>query len=102
MSSASRPHRQGDRTRSALNIYYCLCGEFALVCDRPLSTLPVRPLDQSRVLRCLDSPPYSTTGAPQKVRPARVFKISAQQAPSKLIRRYVPTQLSPLADRCRR
>ncbi|GAK64845.1 uncharacterized protein PAN0_006d3060 [Moesziomyces antarcticus] len=87
MSSASRPHRQGDRTRSALNIYYCLCGEFALVCDRPLSTLPVRPLDQSRVLRCLDSPPYSTTGAPQKVRPARVCKISAQQAPSKLIRR---------------
>lgn len=81
-------HRHGhsDRT-NALNVYYCLCGEFALVCDRPLTTLPLRPLDHSRILRCLDSPPYSITGAPQKVRKARVFKVSASQGQPKFIKR---------------
>lgn len=72
---------------SALNVYYCLCGEFALVVDRPLANLPLRPLDHSRILRCLDSPPYSITGAPQKVRKARVFKISASQGQPKLVQR---------------
>ncbi|KAF6767578.1 hypothetical protein PSEUBRA_005923 [Kalmanozyma brasiliensis GHG001] len=70
-----------------LNVYYCLCGEFVLVSDRPLSSLPLRPLDNSRILRCLDSPPYSITGAPQKVRKARIFKVSASQGQAKFIKR---------------
>ncbi|SAM82824.1 uncharacterized protein UBRO_04896 [Ustilago bromivora] len=83
--SHSQPGRL-DRSNN-LNVYYCLCGEFALVCDRTLASLPLRPLDNSRVLRCLDSPPYSTTGAPQKVRKARAFKVSASQGEAKLIKR---------------
>ncbi|SPO26311.1 uncharacterized protein UTRI_03900 [Ustilago trichophora] len=77
---------RNDRT-SALNVYYCLCGEFVLVSDRPLSSLPLRPLDNARILRCLDSRPYSITGAPQNVRKARVFKLSASQAKPKFIKR---------------
>ncbi|SPO26609.1 uncharacterized protein UTRI_03900_B [Ustilago trichophora] len=72
---------------SSLNVYYCLCGEFALVSDRTLSSLPVRPLDKARILRCLHSPPYTITGAPQKVRKASVFKLSATQGQPKLIKR---------------
>ncbi|TKY84721.1 hypothetical protein EX895_005801 [Sporisorium graminicola] len=83
-SSSIHARRTGS---DALNVYYCLCGEFVLVSDRPLSSLPLRPLDNARVLRCLDSPPYSITGAPQKVRKARVFKVSASQGSAKFIQR---------------
>ncbi|PWZ00071.1 hypothetical protein BCV70DRAFT_200238 [Testicularia cyperi] len=75
----------------SLKVYYCLCGEFVLVCDLPLSSLPQRPLDSSRILRCLDSPPYSITGAPQPVRKANVFKVNAAQASPKLIERQDAT-----------
>ena len=81
-SGGRRPQRS-----DALRIYYCLCGEFVLVCDRPLASLPLRPIDNARILRCLDSPPYSITGAPQKVRKARLFKVSASQGMPKFIKR---------------
>lgn len=79
--------RPSDANPHNLNVYYCLCGEFALVSDRPLSSLALRPLDNARILRCLDSPPYSITGAPQKVRKARTFKVSASQGQAKFIQR---------------
>ena len=83
----TNPRKRLHDTADALNVYYCLCGEFVLVSDRPLCSLPLRPLDNARVLRCLDSPPYSITGAAQKVRKARVFKVSATQATPKYITR---------------
>ncbi|KDN52924.1 hypothetical protein K437DRAFT_253556 [Tilletiaria anomala UBC 951] len=71
-------------TRSNLRVFYCLCGEFALVCDQPLSACPSRPQDGSYVLRCLDSRADPETGY---VRKARIFKISATQRDPVLIRR---------------
>jgi len=40
-SSSSRP----------LRVFYCLCGEFILVLDRPLARLPQRQTDDAYVLR---------------------------------------------------
>ncbi|KAH8830457.1 hypothetical protein DL96DRAFT_1592981 [Flagelloscypha sp. PMI_526] len=39
-------------TASNLQLYYCLCGEFILVIDTPIDTLPKRPVDRSRVIDC--------------------------------------------------
>ncbi|PVU87918.1 hypothetical protein BB561_006129 [Smittium simulii] len=34
----------------ALIVYYCLCGEYALIIEKSLETLPVRPTDHSIVI----------------------------------------------------
>ncbi|WFD32383.1 hypothetical protein MSPP1_003428 [Malassezia sp. CBS 17886] len=64
-----------DARRRALLLYYCLCGEFVLVCDKPLETLPERPVDRARVLRCFDS----VEDAHGVRRTADIYKISATQ-----------------------
>lgn len=61
-----------------LRIFYCLCGDFALVCDQSLDELPKRPLDGARVMRCLDSP----KGAKKTT-----FKLSARQGKQVMLRR---------------
>lgn len=80
--SASKPEEENESSR--FRVCYCLCGEFALVCDKPLSTCPVRPQDQSYVLRCLDSRADPVRGYVKK---ARIFKISATQSDPIFIRR---------------
>lgn len=66
-----------------LRVLYCICGDFALVCDRPLSQVPTRPLDGAHVLRCLDSPP----DARGRIKVKRVFKISARQGKQVMMKR---------------
>lgn len=81
--SASDPTRDAS-SATPLRVFYCLCGDFALVLDRPLSSLPTRPLDGAHVLRVLDSPPDERTG---RVKSKRVFKINAKQGPAVILRR---------------
>ncbi|PWN23205.1 hypothetical protein BCV69DRAFT_111923 [Microstroma glucosiphilum] len=66
-----------------LRVLYCICGDFALVCDRPLSQVPTRPLDGAHILRCLDSPP----DARGRIKVKRVFKISARQGKQVMMKR---------------
>ncbi|KAI0682862.1 hypothetical protein BC835DRAFT_807013 [Cytidiella melzeri] len=51
---------------AALRVYYCICGEFILVIDKSLSSLPKRPTDGSTVIRCQNSDAGK----------ARVFKLN--------------------------
>ena len=64
--------------------YYCLCGEFVLACDVMLEQLPRRPLDQSYVLRCLDSAPRQDGSRSL----APMYKINASQGPGQILQRY--------------
>ena len=64
-------------------VYYCICGEFMLVCDRRLEDLPVRPLDGAHVLRCLDSREHSDGSRTR----ADIFKINAAQGNGQLLKR---------------
>ncbi|TFK43417.1 hypothetical protein BDQ12DRAFT_674944 [Crucibulum laeve] len=52
---------------AALRVYYCICGEFILVVDKSLATLPRRTADSSIVIRTQDSDEGK----------ARIFKLNA-------------------------
>ncbi|KAI0347158.1 hypothetical protein BDW22DRAFT_500928 [Trametopsis cervina] len=52
---------------AALRVYYCICGEFILVIDKTLASLPKRPVDGSTVIRSQDS----------EAGKARIFKLNA-------------------------
>ena len=67
--------------RDDLIVYYCLCGEFVLVCNKAIEHLPERPLDKSRILRCLDG--ESADGQRLK---APMFKISASQGQGQMLK----------------
>lgn len=81
------PHRPQPHVepKFPLYTYYCICGEFVLVCNTLLEQLAQRPMDHSRVLRCLDSSPGE---GGQRI-PAHIYKISASQGPIQVIQRYV-------------
>lgn len=79
--STRRPHE--DTNVPSMYVYYCICGEFVLVCHTPLHQVPRRPMDQAYVLRCLDSP-EDTEG---RRKHAHIYKIHASQGPSQIILR---------------
>ncbi|KAF8076524.1 hypothetical protein FPV67DRAFT_1558977 [Lyophyllum atratum] len=52
---------------AALRVYYCICGEFILVIDKSLATLPRRKTDNAIIMRTQDSDAGK----------ARIFKLNA-------------------------
>ncbi|OCH92908.1 hypothetical protein OBBRIDRAFT_772548 [Obba rivulosa] len=62
---------------AALRVYYCICGEFILVIDKSLATLPRRKTDGAVVIRSQDS---------EKGK-ARIFKLNANAKDPILVER---------------
>ncbi|KAI3620709.1 hypothetical protein CBS9595_002676 [Malassezia furfur] len=95
---AHKSNAVDDRSQNDLLVYYCLCGEFVLVCNKALELLPERPFDKSRVLRCMDA--EKPDG--QLLR-AHVYKISASQGEGQMVRRddgRLEQQYDFLCTRC--
>lgn len=84
------PSSHGD-----LLVYYCLCGEFVLIADRALEQLPVRPLDQSHVLRSVDSA-RDTNG---KTSRANAYKVCVEPDCEQLLKRCVAAHVDSLTTR---
>ncbi|TEB35622.1 hypothetical protein FA13DRAFT_1728464 [Coprinellus micaceus] len=64
-------------SEAALRVYYCMCGEFVLVIDKSLTSLPRRKTDNAIIVRAQDS----NDGK------ARVFKLNAKPIEPILIER---------------
>ncbi|KAH7930751.1 hypothetical protein BV22DRAFT_1028201 [Leucogyrophana mollusca] len=62
---------------AALRVYYCICGEFILVIEKSLTTLPKRKTDGAIIIRSQDSP----------VDKAVVFKLNASPSEPVLLER---------------
>ncbi|KZT74304.1 hypothetical protein DAEQUDRAFT_748272 [Daedalea quercina L-15889] len=62
---------------AALRVYYCICGEFILVMDKSLASLPRRKTDGAVVIRCQDA----------ELGKARVFKLNATPKEPVLVER---------------
>jgi len=62
---------------AALKVYYCICGEFILVIDKSLATLPRRKTDGAIIVRSQDSDDGK----------ARVFKLNANAGEPILLER---------------
>ncbi|KAG6830829.1 hypothetical protein H0H92_014481 [Tricholoma furcatifolium] len=65
--SSSIDAKPTESSAAALRVYYCICGEFILVIDKSLATLPRRKTDNAIIMRTQDS----------KEAKARVFKLNA-------------------------
>ncbi|KAF9057680.1 hypothetical protein BJ165DRAFT_1397907 [Panaeolus papilionaceus] len=62
---------------ASLRVYYCICGEFILVIDKSLASLPHRKTDNAIIIRSQSS----------DLGPARVFKLNAISEPPILLER---------------
>ncbi|PPQ99045.1 hypothetical protein CVT24_003605 [Panaeolus cyanescens] len=62
---------------ASLRVYYCICGEFILVIDKSLASLPRRKTDNAIIIRSQTS----------DLGPARVFKFNAVAEPPILLER---------------
>jgi len=62
---------------AALRVYYCICGEFILVIDKSLTSLPRRKTDGATIIRAQDD------GSAK----ARVFKLNAAPKEPVLVER---------------
>ncbi|KAG5724974.1 UPF0428 like protein [Termitomyces sp. T112] len=65
--SSSTDAQPTPSSAAALRVYYCICGEFILVIDKSLATLPRRKTDKAIIMRTQDSEAGN----------ARVFKLNA-------------------------
>ncbi|PCH41127.1 hypothetical protein WOLCODRAFT_137206 [Wolfiporia cocos MD-104 SS10] len=75
--SSSTDARPTASSVAALRVYYCICGEFILVIDKSLTSLPRRKTDDAVVIRCQDS----------ELGKARVFKLNATEQEPLLVER---------------
>ncbi|KZV64592.1 hypothetical protein PENSPDRAFT_615100 [Peniophora sp. CONT] len=64
---------------AALRVYYCICGEFCLVIDRSLSSLPRRQTDDATIIRSQDSQDGSSK--------SQVFKLNVNTIDPVLVER---------------
>ncbi|KAI0052979.1 hypothetical protein FA95DRAFT_1482535 [Auriscalpium vulgare] len=62
---------------AALRVYYCICGEFVLVIDKSLASLPRRQTDDAIIIRSQDTPNAK----------ARVFKLNANPGEPMIVER---------------
>ncbi|KAJ7129530.1 hypothetical protein C8R44DRAFT_777010 [Mycena epipterygia] len=65
--SSSTDARPTASSAAALRVYYCICGEFILVIDKTIASLPRRQTDGAIIVRAQDSDAGK----------ARVFKLNA-------------------------
>ncbi|KAJ7904653.1 hypothetical protein B0H14DRAFT_2663818 [Mycena olivaceomarginata] len=75
--SSSTDARPTASSAAALRVYYCICGEFILVIDKTLNSLPRRRTDGSIVVRAQDT----------ETDKARVFKLNAVSGEPVLLER---------------
>ncbi|KAJ6598924.1 hypothetical protein DFH09DRAFT_1129577 [Mycena vulgaris] len=75
--SSSTDARPTASSAAALRVYYCICGEFILVIDKTIASLPRRQTDGAIIVRAQD------TDAAK----ARVFKLNAVAGDPVLIER---------------
>ncbi|KAJ7179006.1 hypothetical protein C8R46DRAFT_1072150 [Mycena filopes] len=75
--SSSTEARPTFSAAAALHVYYCICGEFILVIDKTIGSLPRRRTDESIIVRAQDSDAGK----------ARVFKLNAVMSEPILLER---------------
>ncbi|KAJ7781102.1 hypothetical protein B0H16DRAFT_1497086 [Mycena metata] len=75
--SSSTEAKPTKSSAAALRVYYCICGEFILVIDKSIASLPRRRTDDSIIVRAQDSDADK----------ARVFKLNAVMSEPILLER---------------
>ncbi|KAJ7044478.1 hypothetical protein C8F04DRAFT_587730 [Mycena alexandri] len=75
--SSSTEAKPTKSSAAALRVYYCICGEFILVIDKSIASLPRRRTDDSIIVRAQDSDAGK----------ARVFKLNAVMSEPILLER---------------
>ncbi|KAA1466353.1 hypothetical protein DENSPDRAFT_790912 [Dentipellis sp. KUC8613] len=75
--SSSNDARPTASSAAALRVYYCICGEFILVIDKSLSSLPRRQTDGAIIIRSQDADGEK----------AKVFKLNATPSDPVLVER---------------
>ncbi|KAK4687114.1 hypothetical protein P7C73_g2996, partial [Tremellales sp. Uapishka_1] len=78
--SSSEQARATQSSQVVLRSYYCLCGDFILVCQGKLDRLPRRKTDGSYIIR-------SQAGSNAELQPQRKFKLNAVPGQKCVIRR---------------
>ncbi|KAF9653394.1 hypothetical protein BDM02DRAFT_3087501 [Thelephora ganbajun] len=65
--STSQDAQSTPSSAANFRVYYCICGEYILIIDKPLPTLPKRQTDGATIVQAKDTQEF----------PAKVFKLNA-------------------------